>query len=270
MRDAIRALPDGTYRAETFIDGYLDSADPSRRDLPIRVALTVAGDEITVDLTGTAPQVSDRPINMPLVGTVDCAIWLTLRSILLDCRGLRQRAAELRPHAADPHRRTARHAGQPDLPGAGDRAVLRRATRLADTVMKALAQAVPAAGQRRHRQSPRHRLFRPQRKPALGAHGDPGGQLRRAVRQGRDGCGRYALRQHAEQPDRGHRIPSAAAGDAIRAAAGAGRCRPLAWRDRNGPRVCRIWRTGRSRWRATAIATGLGACRAGRRAVWPS
>ena len=36
------------------------------------------------DLTGTAPQVSDRPINMPLEGTVDCAVWLTLRSILLD------------------------------------------------------------------------------------------------------------------------------------------------------------------------------------------
>ena len=38
---------------------------------------------MTVDLTGTAPQV-DRPINMPFEGTVDCAIWLTLRSILLD------------------------------------------------------------------------------------------------------------------------------------------------------------------------------------------
>jgi N-methylhydantoinase B len=48
------------------------------------VTLIVEGDEMTVDLTGTAPQVPDRPINMPLEGTVDCAIWLTLRSILLD------------------------------------------------------------------------------------------------------------------------------------------------------------------------------------------
>ena len=46
-------------------------------------ALTIDGSEITVDLTGTAPQV-DLPINMPLVGTVDIAIWVTLRSILLD------------------------------------------------------------------------------------------------------------------------------------------------------------------------------------------
>src|SRR4029079_16597119 len=36
-----------------------------------------------VDLTGTDAQV-DLPINMPLVGTVDIAIWVTLRSILLD------------------------------------------------------------------------------------------------------------------------------------------------------------------------------------------
>ena len=32
----------------------------------------------------TSPQVDDRPINMPLVGTVDIAIFVTLRSVLLD------------------------------------------------------------------------------------------------------------------------------------------------------------------------------------------
>ncbi|MEO1018592.1 MAG: hydantoinase B/oxoprolinase family protein, partial [Pseudomonadota bacterium] len=84
MRDAIRALPDGEYAAVTHIDGYLDDADPARRDLPIAVTLKITGDNLVVDLTGTAPQIPDKPINMPLVGTVDCAIWLTLRSILLD------------------------------------------------------------------------------------------------------------------------------------------------------------------------------------------
>ena len=39
---------------------------------------------MTVDFAGTSPQVSDRPINMPFEGTVDCAIWMTVRSILLD------------------------------------------------------------------------------------------------------------------------------------------------------------------------------------------
>jgi N-methylhydantoinase B len=44
----------------------------------------VAGSDLTIDLTGTAPQVAGHAINMPFVGTVDVALWLTLRSILLD------------------------------------------------------------------------------------------------------------------------------------------------------------------------------------------
>jgi N-methylhydantoinase B len=82
LRREIERLPDGTYAAEGRIDGFEE--DPDKRDLPIRVAVTVRGDTLTVDLTGTAPQVSDRAINMPLVGTVDVAIYVTLRSILLD------------------------------------------------------------------------------------------------------------------------------------------------------------------------------------------
>ncbi len=84
MRDAIASIPDGRYNARTFIDGYLDSPDPALKELPIEVTLTVSGSDIHVDLTGTAPQTTNKPINMPLVGTVDCAVWLTLRSILLD------------------------------------------------------------------------------------------------------------------------------------------------------------------------------------------
>ena len=84
MRAAIAALPDGDYTATTYIDGFLDDPNPARRDLPIKVTIKIRGDEMTVDLTGTAPQVSDRPINMPLEGTVDCAVWLSIRSVLLD------------------------------------------------------------------------------------------------------------------------------------------------------------------------------------------
>ncbi len=83
LRRRIAALPDGTYTAEGRIDGFLDADDPAYRDLPIRVAVTIAGSDMHVDLTGTAPQV-DRPINMPFEGTVDIAIALTVRSILLD------------------------------------------------------------------------------------------------------------------------------------------------------------------------------------------
>jgi N-methylhydantoinase B len=84
LRKAISDLPDGEYSATTYIDGFLDDPDPRRRDLPIKVTIRVKGDEMEVDLTGTAAQVSDRPINMPFHGTVDCAIWLSVRSVLLD------------------------------------------------------------------------------------------------------------------------------------------------------------------------------------------
>jgi N-methylhydantoinase B len=84
MRAAIAALPDGDYTATTYIDGFIDDPNPARRDLPIRVTIRVRGDGMTVDLAGTAPQVPDRPINMPLEGTVDCAVWLAIRSVLLD------------------------------------------------------------------------------------------------------------------------------------------------------------------------------------------
>ncbi|NRF94635.1 hydantoinase B/oxoprolinase family protein [Paenibacillus frigoriresistens] len=84
MRNEIAKLADGTYRAEGYIDGFLDSPDPEKKDLKLCIAMTIDGSNVTVDLTGTSPQVSDRPINMPLEGTVDVAVYFTLRSILLD------------------------------------------------------------------------------------------------------------------------------------------------------------------------------------------
>jgi N-methylhydantoinase B len=84
MRQAIAQLPDGTYSAEGFLDGFLDDPDPAKKDLKIAVTVTISGSDMTIDLAGTAPQIDDRPINMPFVGTVDIAIFVTLRSVLLD------------------------------------------------------------------------------------------------------------------------------------------------------------------------------------------
>ncbi|UGS34404.1 hydantoinase B/oxoprolinase family protein [Capillimicrobium parvum] len=83
LRQAIEAIGDGRYEAEGILDGFLDHPDPGYRDLAIKVAITVSGSDLHVDLTGTAPQV-DLPINMPFVGTVDAAVYVTLRSLLLD------------------------------------------------------------------------------------------------------------------------------------------------------------------------------------------
>jgi len=142
MRDAIREIPDGVYAAETLIDGYLDDPDPARHDLKIAVTITVKGDELIVDLTGTAPQVSDRPINLPFEGTVDCAIWLTLRSILLDSAvygNIPQNSGLTRPITIVAPKGTL---ANPIFP-APTIARFCPGNALADTVMKALAKAVP-------------------------------------------------------------------------------------------------------------------------------
>jgi len=71
---------------------------------------------------------------MPLVGTVDCAIWLTLRSILLDSAlygHVPQNAGLTRP-IPSLHRPHARQSG---VPAPSSPASARQ--RLADTVMKA-------------------------------------------------------------------------------------------------------------------------------------
>jgi N-methylhydantoinase B len=143
MRTAIAKVPDGVYRAETRVDGFLASDDPRMRDLPIVVTLTVAGDEITVDLTGSAHQVPNRPINMPFVGTVDIAIWLTIRSILLDTAvhghipvndGLTRPIRIVAPKGS---------IANPIFP-APTIARFCAGNQIANAVMKALGQAVPA------------------------------------------------------------------------------------------------------------------------------
>jgi N-methylhydantoinase B len=83
LRREIERLPDGRYVAEGYLDGFVEDPDPGHRDLRIAIAVTIEGSEVMVDLAGTSPQI-EKPINMPFEGTVDIAVWMTLRSILLD------------------------------------------------------------------------------------------------------------------------------------------------------------------------------------------
>ncbi len=64
MRAAIASLPDGTWYGEDAVDDDGVNDDP----LPVRVAVTVAGDSIHADFAGTSPQVS-RNLNSPLSST---------------------------------------------------------------------------------------------------------------------------------------------------------------------------------------------------------
>ena len=142
MRASIEKLPDGVYRATTYIDGYLQDGEPARKDLPLAVTITVKGSDMVVDLAGTAPQVADRPINMPLEGTVDVAIWLTIRSILLDTATyghIPQNSGLTRPITIVAPKGSL---ANPIFP-APTIARFCPGNQLADTVMKALAPAVP-------------------------------------------------------------------------------------------------------------------------------
>ena len=106
------------------------------------VTINIKDDEMLVDLTGTTPQVSDRPINMPLEGTVDIAIWLTVRSVLLDTEthghipvndGLVRPIKIVAPEGC---------LANPVFP-APTIARFCPGNQLADTVMKALAEVAP-------------------------------------------------------------------------------------------------------------------------------
>ncbi len=65
MRDCIRRIPDGVYEHEDWLDD--DGIDP---DLPVRVhaKITIAGDRMTVDLSGSSPEVRG-PINATLASS---------------------------------------------------------------------------------------------------------------------------------------------------------------------------------------------------------
>lgn len=59
MRNAIEALPDGSYEHETRVDGY-------DIDVRIRSRTTISGSNVTVDFAGTSPQTSRAAVNVVL------------------------------------------------------------------------------------------------------------------------------------------------------------------------------------------------------------
>ena len=142
MRAQIEKIPDGVYSAEGVIDGFVDEADPTRKFLTIRVAITVAGGEMTVDFAGSAPQVSDRPINMPFIGTVDVAVWLALRSILLDSAVFGDIAQNAGLYRAITITAPKGSIANPIFP-APSMARAAPGNLVADTVMKALSKVAP-------------------------------------------------------------------------------------------------------------------------------
>jgi N-methylhydantoinase B len=73
MRACIQAMPDGVYEYEDFLDD-----DGIEIDKPVRIhaKITIAGDEMTVDLSGCAPEVRG-PINATL-GSSSSAVYFAV------------------------------------------------------------------------------------------------------------------------------------------------------------------------------------------------
>ncbi len=80
LRAEIEKVPDGEYHAE----GWLDD-DGKNRDQPLKVNVTVKihGSDVTIDLTGSAPEV-ETGFNVPFEGSLVVACNYIIRTLLLD------------------------------------------------------------------------------------------------------------------------------------------------------------------------------------------
>lgn len=132
-RAAIAAIPDGRYRFSDHIDGLGENPQPIR----FEVELTVAGDEITVDWTGTSPQVKGG-INAPL-SFCKSNVYAALRSVMPpdvpNCHGYTRPIYVVAPEASVLNARYPAPCGARGITG----------YRIVDCLFGALAQAVPEA-----------------------------------------------------------------------------------------------------------------------------
>ena len=135
MRAALSGMPDGTWRFDDVLDSF-GPADEQQVPTPVVVTLTVAGDEVTFDFTGTGPQ---RRGNVNAVEAVTVsAVAFALRSATDPT--LPANGGAFRPVTVVAPPGTVVAARPPAAVGAGNVEVSQR---VADVCLGALAQAVP-------------------------------------------------------------------------------------------------------------------------------
>ena len=131
IRAEIRALPNGTWTFEDFVDGLGEHPTPIR----FKASLTIADDRIEIDWTGTSPQVK-AAINGPMPTTnamsylaVRCAIGASIPN----CEGYMRAISVKAPKGTivNPH----------DNAACGARGII--CFRMFDTLMGAFSQVVP-------------------------------------------------------------------------------------------------------------------------------
>jgi N-methylhydantoinase B/oxoprolinase/acetone carboxylase alpha subunit len=131
-RAAIRAVPDGRYAFEDFLDddGFVD------KPVPIRVAITIEGDEAVVDFTGSSPQVSGS-VNANLAVATSATMYVFRCLIQEDVpytTGLMRPVRIIAPEG------TVVNAISPAAMAAGN---VETSQRITDVLLGALAQALP-------------------------------------------------------------------------------------------------------------------------------
>jgi len=130
-RAAITSIPDGTYRFSDHLDGLGEDPQP----IEFHVAVTVQGDELTVDWTGTSPQVKGG-INTPL-SFCKSNVYAALRSIMPsevpNCHGYTRPIHVVAPEGSLINARYPAPCGARGITG----------YRIVDCIFGALAQAVP-------------------------------------------------------------------------------------------------------------------------------
>jgi N-methylhydantoinase B/oxoprolinase/acetone carboxylase alpha subunit len=143
MRAALAELPDGTWRADDVLDST-GAAPEQQHPARVAVVVTVTGDEVTFDFTGTDPQ-SRGNVNAVEAVTVS-AVSYALRAAVDPT--IPANGGALRPVRVVAPAGTIVAARPPAAVGAGNVEVSQR---VADVCLRALAEPcrarVPAAGQ---------------------------------------------------------------------------------------------------------------------------
>ena len=131
-RQAIAEIPDGVYR----VLDYMDDDGLTEQQVPIRVAITVAGENMSIDFTGTSPQ---RPgcINAPQAVTLSACLYM-VRCIVGDQAPANQGC--LRPVEVITPRGTLVNP-EPQRGVAGGN--VETSQRITDVLLAAMSQALP-------------------------------------------------------------------------------------------------------------------------------
>ncbi|MFQ6027979.1 MAG: hydantoinase B/oxoprolinase family protein [Dehalococcoidia bacterium] len=131
-RQALQEIPDGTYR----VVDYMDDDGLTEEPVPIQVAITIDGDQMTIDFTGTSPQ---RPgcINAPQAVTVSASLYM-VRCVVGDDAPANQGC--LRPVKIVTPRGTLVNP-EPQRGVAGGN--VETSQRITDVLLSAMAQALP-------------------------------------------------------------------------------------------------------------------------------